>query len=121
MGDLSSNFSRHEFQCKCGCGFDTVDVKLLQVLEEIRGFFRSKIKITSGCRCAVHNAQSLGSAKSQHRYGRAVDFKVQGHSADDVADCLEKKYKGRFGIGRYTGRTHIDTRSGPQARWDLRL
>ena len=27
MGDLSENFSRSEFECKCGCGFATVDVR----------------------------------------------------------------------------------------------
>ena len=31
MGDLSKNFSQHEFKCPCGCGFADVDMVLVDV------------------------------------------------------------------------------------------
>lgn len=121
MGDLTTHFSRHEFACKCGCGFDTVDVETLLVLEDIHDWFGNKpITINSGCRCAHHNRKEGGAARSQHVKARGVDFVVKDVHADEVADYLEEKYPNKYGIGRYNGRTHIDTRTGSAARWDKR-
>lgn len=36
MGDLSTHFNRHEFTCRCGCGFDDISPDLITLLEEIR-------------------------------------------------------------------------------------
>lgn len=119
MGDISKHFNRSEFECQCGCGYDTVDVELLMVLEDIRIHFGQPIIITSGCRCVGHNVGISGSPKSQHCLGRAVDFKVKSIHEDDVVEYLHKKYPRQYGIGRYIGRTHIDSRS-TCARWDNR-
>ena len=54
MGDVSDNFSRSEFACKCGCGFNSVDVALLDALEQVREKF-GPVSITSGNRCPKHN------------------------------------------------------------------
>jgi hypothetical protein len=40
-------------------------------------------------------------------------------TSDDVAEWLERVFPNKYGIGRYKGRTHIDTRRG-KARWDAR-
>ena len=45
MGDLSANFNRAEFACKCGCGFDTVDAKLIDYVQQIREYFAVPITI----------------------------------------------------------------------------
>lgn len=118
MGDILENFSRSEFACKCGCGFDTVDIQLGEVLQDVREHFGRMVKINSGCRCERHNLHEGGSENSQHLYGRAADFEVKGVHADVVADYLEKRWP-NCGIGRYVGRTHVDTR-GHAARWDFR-
>jgi len=120
MGDLSEHFSRSEFSCKDGCGFDTVDAELITVLEDVRTSFRMPVIINSGCRCEEHNKLANGSEKSQHLKGRAADFRVEGLHPDMVANYLERKYFDRYGIGRYDGRTHIDTRSDGPTRWDKR-
>jgi uncharacterized protein YcbK (DUF882 family) len=112
-------FIREEFACKCGCGFDTVDYKLAEILDSLREFFGKPITITSGCRCSKHNENEEGRPKSQHLVGRAVDFKVKDVHPDDVANLLEERYPKKYGIGRYNGRTHFDTRD-ELARWDLR-
>ena len=117
---LHEHFTRQEFACKCGCGFDTVDAELLGVLIETREHFKSPIIITSGVRCKRHNAVIGGSDFSQHIQGKAVDFKVTGIHENAVADYLESKYTTSYGIGRYTGRTHIDVRENP-ARWNNRV
>ena len=60
---LNSYFRRSEFACKCGCGKDTVDYTLLNILTELRFFFGRPLHVNSGNRCEVHNA-SVGGACS---------------------------------------------------------
>ena len=117
---LSKWFSRSEFECKCQCGWDTVDVELITVLNDVREHFNAAVTINSGTRCPAHNKKIGGSRGSMHIKARAADFKVKGVHADDVADYLEEKYPDQYGIGRYEGRTHIDTKSGEKRRWDER-
>ena len=138
MGDLTKNLSRHEFACKCGCGFDTVDIALARILQETADqFYRSRplrvqrvsITINSGCRCPAHNKAEGGSENSRHMDGNAADFKIkyvmddgqkmQVHP-DKVAAYLDKKFKYEYGIGWYRGRTHFDTSSSGRRRWDMR-
>ncbi|MBL5841377.1 D-Ala-D-Ala carboxypeptidase family metallohydrolase [Enterobacter asburiae] len=57
MGDLSTHFSRSEFECCCGCGFETVSPKLITVLEDVRTHFGAPVKINSGCRCEKYNVK----------------------------------------------------------------
>lgn len=116
---VNAYFKRSEFACKCGCGFEAVDVELLQVLTDLREHFNAPVAINSGNRCPSHNRKVGGEAKSKHLYGIAADVRVAGVSADAVADYLEQKYPNKYGIGRYVGRTHIDVRESP-ARWDKR-
>ena len=117
MGDLSINFNRGEFACKCGCGFDTVDFELVIVLEMLRKKFDAPILINSGCRCESYNAKIKGSAKSQHILGRAADIVVAGTSPALVYEFISEMNKNRYGVGKYNTFTHIDTRSGSSARW----
>lgn len=116
---LHDHFSRKEFTCHCGCGFDTVDAELLYVLIGLRGQFNAAININSGARCIKHNKFVGGKKSSQHLLGRAADIDVYQIHPDIVADHLESIYPGKYGIGRYNGFTHIDTRAY-QARWDER-
>lgn len=111
---ISEHFSRHEFACKDGCGFDTVDVALIEWLEKIRRHFRAPVRISSGCRCEKYNAKVGGAIKSQHMRGRAADITVRGVAPQAVADYAESI--GVPGVGRYITFTHIDSRSGV-ARW----
>jgi uncharacterized protein YcbK (DUF882 family) len=119
MGDLTKNLSRSEFACKCGCGHDTVDFELVMVIQDCADHFGASVYINSGCRCPDHNKAEGGSPGSWHVLGRAADFRVAGVHADKVATYLELKYPTTFGIGRYDGRTHVDTRK-VAARWDKR-
>lgn len=116
MSKISNNFKRSEFACKCGCGFDTVDVELVTVLEAVRSFFGEPVKINSGCRCVEHNKKEGGSPKSQHLYGKAADIVVENVMPIKVYTYLVHKYANTYGIGLYPNRVHVDVRE-QKARW----
>ena len=121
MGDLSESFSRSEFICKCGCERDTVDSELVWILQEIRDHFLASVSVNSGHRCPTYNKKVGGSKNSQHLYGRAADIVVNGVSASKVQDWFLDAYPFQYGMGVYENFTHIDTRSGPPARWGDKL
>jgi len=114
MGDISEHFNRSEFACKCGCGFDTVDAVLLQTVEKIRTHFGKPVVVNSSCRCPKHNAKVGGAENSQHKKGRAADIVVKSVDPAVVADYAESL---GVSVGRYSTFTHVDSRSGPVARW----
>ena len=116
MGDISQHFDRHEFACHCGCSFDAVSPALIAVLEDVRQHFDVPVIINSGCRCESHNKKVGGVPDSQHVQGIAADIVVSGRTPALVADYLERKYPGKYGIGRYSKFTHIDVRPSA-ARW----
>lgn len=116
MGDLSKNFSRSEFACKCGCGFDGVDAELLKVLQDVRDHGGKSIRINSGCRCLEYN-RSIGSKDtSQHVKAKAADIIVIDVPASKVQKYLKTMYQHKYGIGCYQYFTHIDVRA-TKARW----
>jgi uncharacterized protein YcbK (DUF882 family) len=119
MGDLSVYFNRSEFACKCGCGFDTVDIELAGDLDVLRHLRKVPIHINDACRCIVHNAKVGGAPTSQHLIGKAADISSAGMTPDEIADYFEALFPNSHGIGRYDTFTHIDVRSA-KARWDFR-
>ena len=113
---ISPYFDRSEFACSCGCGFDTVDAELIEVLTVLRKHFDAPVNINSSARCETHNSHIGGSPRSQHKRGRAADIVVKGATPGDVYTYLDTLYPSQFGIGKYNSFTHIDTR-GIKARW----
>ena len=113
QGQLSDNFWRSEFACRCGCGHDTVDAELVRVLERLRELCGNRpMVISSGCRCEVHNKKVSESKNSFHVKGKAADIYIPGVDNDFIADCAEDIFMGSYGIIRYIGFTHIDVRDG---------
>ena len=103
---------------------DSTMEELAALLEAIRLHFGCPVAITSGFRTAAHNASIPGaSPHSQHLYGRASDFRVEGVSVAEAAAYAETLLPVKGGIGRYPPRkgracgwVHLDTRS-TKARW----
>jgi uncharacterized protein YcbK (DUF882 family) len=131
MGDLTRNISRHEVACKCGCGKDTIDYELVEIVQSLVDWFQNQsgaqmfLKINSGNRCERHNAAERGEPKSLHLQGRALDFYLVQKgglviSPPAVSSWLAAKYPNKYGIGWYNGFTHFDTRTGAPHRWDNR-
>jgi len=116
---LSSNFYRKEFACKCGCGFDTVDLVLIDIMQMIRERFGKPIVVLSGNRCVAHNASVGGSKASQHLRSRACDFYVKDTDLEEVFGYCETFMDGWGGLSLYKDENfiHLDTRSGPPSRW----
>ena len=120
MGDLSKNFSKSEFKCKCGeCEQVGPDPRLIERLQEIRDHFDATVTIYSGHRCPAYNKRVGGAKYSQHLKGTAADFGVKGVSHNKVQKYALKMMEGWGGVGRYKTFTHVDVRKGP-ARWDNR-
>lgn len=113
--DNVEHFKKSEFACKCGCGFDEVDLKLVRLLEDIREHFGGKpLSISSGCRCAKHNKKVGGVQGSRHVQGKASDIYIQGVSTQDLLNYCKQLVA--VGKARYTytnnanmnGVVHID-------------
>jgi uncharacterized protein YcbK (DUF882 family) len=116
MTKLSAHFNRSEFECSCGCGFATVDVELIKVLEEVREHFGKSTSVNSSARCASHNESVGGAAGSKHKLGIAADITVSGVSPDEVYEYIDNKYPLDYGLGSYKTFTHVDVRD-LKARW----
>jgi uncharacterized protein YcbK (DUF882 family) len=114
MGDLSTHFNRAELECKCGCGQNTVDSKLVDLLEKIRTHFDVPVHVTSGNRCIRYNGEVGGAEFSQHLKGKAADIVVDGIPTELVAELAHDL--GTPGVGCYNDFVHIDVRDG-YARW----
>ena len=74
MGDMTKNFSRSEFACKCGCGKADIDPRVVNMAQVIRDAMGQPIHINSGCRCEKRNAAVGGVANSNHTKGLAADL-----------------------------------------------
>jgi hypothetical protein len=96
MGDITANFDRSEFACKCGCGFDLIDMNLVVDLQRIRNRLGRPIIVTSGCRCEKHNAEVGGSYLSDHTKGVAVDIAVA--NSKERFEILEANFRGVFPV-----------------------
>jgi uncharacterized protein YcbK (DUF882 family) len=84
MGDLTKDFSRSEFACHCGCGFDAVNPVLVEALQKLRDIIGKPVAIDSGCRCAAWNKKEKGADHSQHLLGNAADVRVAGLTAREI-------------------------------------
>lgn len=113
---LSEHFDSDEFACRCGCGFADVSPELIEVLEDLRAYFRQSIKISSGCRCPARNKEVGGETKSKHMEGIAADIQVKNIVPYKVYKYLNTKYSEKYGIGLYPTWVHIDVRE-EKARW----
>jgi Peptidase M15 len=95
-------------------------IKLAKELDVVRARFGDRpITITSWYRDSITNHDVGGVRNSQHRYGWAADFIVQGLDPHDVADELTIWWKG--GLGDSRDFTHADLRhlmGQNAARWN---
>ncbi len=75
------HFKQTEFACRDKCGFMNENLKVVEILEDIRSHFGNRpVIITSGCRCVRHNNKVGGVKGSKHLSGEAADFYVKGVS-----------------------------------------
>lgn len=120
MNQISQNFKRSEFACRCGCGGNTVDVQLIEVVQAVREHFGVPFDINSGFRCKAHNAAVGGASHSQHLLGRAADIDASSGTLNPskVAKWVMENFP-HISVGRYNTFTHVDSRS-TRVTWDSR-
>jgi len=141
-GDLSEHFSKHEFACPCGCGFDVPQKYHVRHLEILRDMVCERmgkdwpVVLTTamgksgGNRCKVWNKRAGGAAGSRHMHGDASDIYVPGMTPKELARLCEKvgRIKGNprlvdgfGGIGVGSHVVHVDSRprkpDGTRAHW----
>ena len=115
MGDLTENFNRVEFACKCGCGFDDINPEVVEICEAIREAIGHGFTPNSACRCAKHNMLIKGSLNSAHTKGLACDVPIKNSSERyKIKKVLYDRGIKRIG-GTYNHFIHFDiSRELPQ-------
>ena len=61
------------FECKCGCGLNNMDARVVGLVGEIQRV-TPECNVTSGSRCPAHNESEGGKADSPHLRGLAADL-----------------------------------------------
>jgi uncharacterized protein YcbK (DUF882 family) len=113
---LSENFRRSEFACRCNCGFDDISPVLIKALQELRDTIAQAIHVSSGCRCEAHNRRVGGSRQSQHIRGTAADISCRWLTPQELRRYA-LQIEAFKGIGLYRGFLHVDVRGGARVRW----
>jgi uncharacterized protein YcbK (DUF882 family) len=117
---LFPNFTRDEFACGCGCGFDDIDPLIVSTLQRLRDEVQRPVIVNSGCRCKSHNAAVKGSKSSQHLRGKAADIKIEGLTSIQIIDVIRRLYlDGEIYVGYVYAingaSVHVDVRA-PQSQ-----
>lgn len=115
----SKYFNRKEFSCSCGCGFDAVDVDLLEMITKVREKFGAVI-VHCACRCKKKNDEVGSKDTSQHLRGKAIDFHVKGIVNDKIAYWIDEQLGETGGVGIYDWGVHLDLADKGKRRWDNR-
>ena len=123
MGDLTNNFSRSEFTCKCGCGICRVDEPFILRLQLVRNQAGFAFTVNSGCRCPEHNKDEGGKPESDHLTTQeisceGVDIKIENsiRRFRIIEAAIDAKFR-RIGI--YPSFIHLGTalRNPQQVAW----
>ena len=104
-------FSREEFRCKCGrCGGFPAEPaeKLVRRADALREHFGNAVWVSSGVRCADHNAAVGGVANSRHLTGKAMDFRVVGKTAAEVMRYVNQCQDIRYAYAIDRNYIHMD-------------
>lgn len=101
-------FKKSEFRCRCGCGSDSMEEKLIRNAVKVREHFNAAVNVTSGRRCSKHNANVGGVSNSRHLSGKAMDFSVSGFSASSVLAYVQKLPDIRYAYAIDRNHVHMD-------------
>ena len=107
------HWSREEFRCQCGgkyCdGFPAEpDPVLVKLLDDVREHFGRPGHRSSGLRCKTWNAIQGGVPNSRHLTGKAMDFRIEGHTASQVLNYVNQDSRTRYAYAIDSTYVHVD-------------
>lgn len=106
---LSPNFKVRDFACNDGSDIILINPHIVELLEKIKAHFGKPLRLNSGYRTPTYNKKVGGRKKSQHMFGNAADFRIDGVRPSEVSSWLKTFHTG--GIGTYPSFTHVDVRN----------
>jgi uncharacterized protein YcbK (DUF882 family) len=120
---LSHNFHLSEFECECSnptCTETKVDTQLVFLLQRLRDWLLTPVRITSAYRCEAHQmelekAGLQTSRLSQHTLGKAADIWANGFTGPELE--VEVRQVGFVAVGVAKTWVHVDTRFDKRRRW----
>ena len=106
-------WSREEFRCQCGgkyCnGFPAEpSEKLVRLADKVRGHFGKPGHRSSGLRCKTWNAIEGGVSDSRHMSGKALDFRIEGKTSQQVLEYVQKQPECRYAYAIDSQHVHMD-------------
>lgn len=116
---LSAHFNAKEFTCKCGiCKGQKISAELIKRLERVREAYGAPITVTSGYRCANHQAalrkSGIQTAVGTSSHERAEATDLFGADMPKLLKLLESEFKS---IGLANTFYHVDLRDDKIRRW----
>lgn len=124
MAQDTKNFKVKEFTCKCGCGFNIIDQRVINMAQKLREFLGVPVRVNSGCRCEKHNAKVGGVKNSKHTKGFAADLSCELGSAKMFAAVKELHAKNLLPeldyCIKYKNFIHIDCGGKRKNLWEVR-
>jgi len=103
---------QRDIACRC-CGEIFIDPAALDALDRLQAALGETLLVTSGHRCALHNARVGGAPLSMHKK-LAFDIALGRHDPARLLACARAAGFTGFGFGRTF--LHLDTRGRP-AHW----
>ncbi|WP_417359188.1 D-Ala-D-Ala carboxypeptidase family metallohydrolase [Gallaecimonas pentaromativorans] len=90
LGDLTNNFSRAEFACRCGCGLACVAPELVYLLQQVRDVLAVPIRVVESSRCECQDLRVGGAPGNRYRAGDAADIVAEGIELKLLADTARR-------------------------------
>ena len=106
-------WTREEFRCQCGgkycSGFPAEPSQtLVELLDDVREHFGRPGHRSSGLRCKTWNAVQGGVDTSRHMTGKAMDFRIEGHTAAQVLGYVNEHILTRYAYDIDGTYVHVD-------------
>jgi hypothetical protein len=121
MGDLTANFDKRDFQCRCPtCAADglrpATKISVVEAVQRIRDAIGSPLVVSRGVSCASHNEDIGGAKDSRHlpEHADAVDIVTfdSAHAAMIVMAAIKDQTFTTFLVEAH--HIHLDARPGPR-------
>lgn len=124
MAQDTKNFKVSEFACHCGCGFNIIDQRVIDMAQTIRDALGVPVHVNSGCRCEKHNAKVGGIKGSKHTKGLAADLSCSKGSKVMFETVKKLHAQGKLPdldyCIRYKTFIHIDCGGRRKSLWEIR-